>query len=146
MGRTAFSGPVYGAKSVLLTGLLSAMSSGTGDPISTVMLKTIVPSYEDWYLTEFTAHRQSTGSTSLRMTLDDDSTELSSIALNSSLAEQNVLNTITPTGGEFEGVQVLGGSTLSVLIKTGSSGVPASSGITATVRGFIRYLDTTRAF
>ena len=145
MGLTRFSGPIYGAKCVLLSVSKETISSGGGNGLSTTIGKTIVPVYEDWYITEFTGSRASSGSTSHGISLDDDGTVLSSITFNSSTPEANTLNTLTAAGGEYEGALVAGGSTLSVFVGC-SSAVSASSGITASVRGYIRWIASSRAF
>ena len=49
MGKTAFSGPVYGAKGALWNPFTLVVSSGASTQVAAT---TRVPAYEDWYATE----------------------------------------------------------------------------------------------
>jgi hypothetical protein len=108
MGRTRFSGPVYGAKQTLFSIGWPTLSTGT----STVAAATIVPVGEDWYATEFQAYRGSTASSQAGFSVLKGSTVLSSITFTSTTADANQINIITPDGGEKEGKRIPSGSTV----------------------------------
>lgn len=144
MGKTAFSGPVYGSKQTLQSFRVSDISSGGGNGLSSVVLHAcIVPSGEDWFGTEFNVFRSSTGSTSQVFTLNDDSTQVSAISITSSVASQNSISILTKDGGEYEGTKFASGSTLTFTV-TQSSVVGASSGISITLSGYRRWIPSTR--
>lgn len=145
MGKTSFSGPVYGAKATLFTAYQHTQSSGAGDGINSTIAKVTVPAYEDWYATELFASRGSTGSTGLICRVLDDSTALVSVTLNSSLADASSGAIVTADGGEYEGSRIVAGSVVSFTL-VNSSVTPTSSNITMTLRGFTRLIDSTRAF
>lgn len=151
MGKTAFSGPVYGAKSLLF----SASVFSTGGT-TTVMARTVVPPYEDWYVTEFKASfstgssagnafilKSEGGSSGLPRYQGQPSTVAQTLAtLNSGgSTTMNTWTTLTPTAGEYEGVYVPAGSTVRIV----SSGVNPCSLPNAAVWGFVRFINSTRA-
>jgi hypothetical protein len=145
MGKTAFSGPVYGAKGTLHSFRVQDISTGAGDGLAGVVLSgLIVPSGEDWYATEFSAFRGSTGSTGMGFAVLDDSTLVSSATINSSLANASTLALIAADGGEYEGKRIAGGSVVTFTV-TQSSGVAASSAVTLCLSGFRRFVSSTRA-
>lgn len=139
MGKTAYSGPLFGAKSLLATASLSAVSTGGGDGISTVIGAAIVPAGEDWLVTDFFAARESTGSTSYGLAVDDDSTNVSSVTFTSSNGAQRTNVAITPDAGEFAGKLIAAGSTITFRLVV-SSGIGASSGVTVSLYGYPRYI------
>ena len=147
MGKTALSGPLYGAKSLLWwvhrDDQLAAATSTTVDTIATIR----VPSYEDWFVTEFKAYRGSSGTTSVTTTytLLDDSTSVADLATTSSAAGIMLSTIIAKTAGEYEGQRVAANSTLAVSIGHGGSSAAISSDVTFWVYGYIRYNDSTRA-
>ena len=138
MGKTAFSGPVFGAKSLLATVRLD-VSSGGGNGVSTTIGAAIVPAGEDWYVTDFFAGRESTGSTSYGLSVDDDGTNVSSVTFTSSLAGQRQLVAITADAGEFSGKQIAAGSTITFRCVQ-SSVIGASSGVQVSLYGYPRYI------
>lgn len=145
MGKTAFSGPVYGAKSLLFSvsrDNVLITSSGT-----LTEAKVVIPSYEDWYLTEFRAYRGSSGSTAATYTfqLDDDSTVVANVATTSSEAGVALSTSPTPTAGEYEGVQMAAGSTLSFQWNTGTSTTAPCSNVIMSAYGYIRFKSSTRS-
>lgn len=142
MGKTAFSGPVYGAQSVLYS-VRADVSSGGGNGVSTEVGWVVVPTGQDWYVTDFQVMRQSTGSTGLAIGLYDDSSNISSIVLNSSVENATSRAAIAPDGGEYAGTRILGGSTVTIRAIQ-SSVAPASSGVYANVHGYVRYAVSTR--
>lgn len=143
MGKTAFSGPVWGAKSLLGYASRDAVSTGGGDGVSTAVGFAIVPVGEDWYVTEFAGGRESTGSTAYGLYVADDGVTVSSITITSSLAARRTLNAITADGGEFAGRKIASGSTITFNISF-SSGTGASSGVSMALYGYPRYLSSTR--
>ena len=143
MGKTAFSGPLFGAKSLLAHAIKQDVSSGGGSGISTVIGSAIVPAGEDWYVTDFYASRESTGSTVYGLAIDDDSSNVSSITFTSSNAAQRQNNAITPAAGEFSGVRIASGSTITFRF-VNSSAVGASSGVQCALYGYPRYFSSTR--
>lgn len=143
MGKTAYSGPIFGAKSLLGFAQVDAVSTGAGDGVSTVVGFCIVPPGEDWYLTDFQAGRESTGSTSYGLAVYDGATVVSSVTIASSLAQQRSNVAITPDAGEFAGRRVASGSTITFRITT-SSGLGASSGVSMAIYGYPRFVSSTR--
>lgn len=141
MGKTAFSGPVFGAKATLASIRCETISSGAGNGVSTNLASFVVPTYEDWYATELLYHRQSTGSTGITVSAQDDSTVLASTSLNSSLADRAGFVTITPDPGEYQGARIAAGSTVTLNISQ-SSAAPPSSGVTLTLRGYTRFINS----
>jgi hypothetical protein len=118
MGKTAFSGPVYGAKSLLFGASFAAGSTGA---TTSVIARTVVPPYEDWYITEFAASFSTGSSVGNNFVLKSDggssglpryqgqpSTVAQTIAsINSGTSTTlNTVSTPTPTAGEYEGVYV----------------------------------------
>lgn len=139
MGKTAFAGPAYGSKATLFGMSALAVSSGAS---TTVYASAIVPPGEDWYLTEVSAFRGSTGSTGFAAVVRDDSTTVSSQALASSLAAASNLTILTPDAGEYEGVRVASGSTVTIEL---TSPTVASANVSVNVYGFRRWISSTRS-
>lgn len=162
MGKTAFSGPVYGAKSLLwVAGPSAAASSGT----STVAAFTqpgysrrVVPAYEDWIVTEayLTCSTASTvanatqwklkvegGSTTVPRSNGQDSTNAATILTIATGGSSNVekIGIASVTPGEYEGTWCPAGSTLRWV----SSGASLPSLPQMHVMGFIRYIPSSRA-
>lgn len=152
MGKMAFGGPVYGAKSQLWA------HSGTGSTGgSTVLLaQTVVPPYEDWYLTEFKASFSTGSSVGNSFILKTEggssgqpryqgqaSTVAQTLAtINSGGSTSlNGIATITATVGEYEGAYVPAGSTMRIV----SSGVNPQSKLNLSVMGYIRFISSTRS-
>src|SRR6185369_10053663 len=125
MGKTAFSGPVYGAKSLLWSPFVLVVSSGG---TTQTIAQTIVPVYEDWFITEayYACSSCSTGaaaaSSVASFVIKDDG---SSMHINSFLGSTATgkLVTITPDAGEYEGKRIAGGSTITFVVAGGSSAV-----------------------
>lgn len=150
MGITRFSGPVYGAKSGLFS--IGPLTGSTGASTS-LIARTVVPAYERWIITELAASASSNssnfqvllkakgGSTSADFPNGNAGT-ISSVASGASTVGFNLVATpTTPTPGEYEGYIVTENSSLRVV----SSGVNAPSNLFVHVRGFVRYIDSTRA-
>jgi hypothetical protein len=144
MGKTAFSGPVYGAKSLLWSAYVPVGTSGA----SATYAVTTVPGYEDWYATEtfFACSSCSTGAASVSsvttFVINDDSSNLHAAVAMASTAS-GVLTTVSADAGEYEGKRIAAGSTLSFVIAGGSSSVPIGSA-RAELRGYIRFINSTR--
>lgn len=143
MGKTAYSGPVYGAKSLLWSAARNS-SSALSTTAATSFAKVRVPAYEQWLVTELAVYRGSTHSTTTVVGLTDDSTVLATVAITSSLADVMGSTVITKTAGEYEGALVAENSTLSLTLQEGTSSI-ATNDLTAYVYGFVRYIDSTRA-
>ena len=140
MGRTRFSGPVYGAKQTLWSANLGATSTG----VSTVAAATIVPVGEDWFATEFQAYRGSTGSSQGALWVTDDSTVVSSVTFTSTTAGANTLNIITPDGGEKEGTKIASGSTVRLHYSDASSQA-AMTNVSWLLSGYRRFVNSSRS-
>ena len=145
MGKTAFTGPLWGAKSLLYTTRLETVSSGPGGGagLSTVIGGCQVPVGEDWYVTDMSMLRTSTGSSAYGVALLDDSTSISALTMTSTVANAVLSTALVPDGGEFSGVRVLSGSTLTIT-HTNSTVVGASSGLCVSIFGYPRFVDSTR--
>src|SRR5687767_6068332 len=101
MGRTRFSGPVFGAKVPLFT--VGGIAASTGS--SAIFAGTVVPTGEDWYITDIAVHRNSTGSTNFVVSVHDDSTLVGSVGVGGSSVVVGNCTTVTPDSGEL-GVRV----------------------------------------
>lgn len=158
MGVTRFSGPVYGSKCNLLSfGPFAAAGGSTA-----AIYKCIVPAYETWYVTEFSAYQgQATSNSStpvLILKAKGTSTSASyagpgpdpnfptgnagtvaTITGPTSTATWSALTIPTATAGEYEGYAIPANSSVRVV----SSGTMGQ--ISFRVDGFKRYLDSTRA-
>lgn len=158
MGKTAFAGPTYGAKSLLWSYGPVTGTTGATTLVAAVTAFRPVPAYEDWYITEvFCACstcssagngiflKSEGGSTTgiTRLTGTRPSTVAQTITSFDPGASTtlNALNTITPTGGEYEGLYVPAGSTLRIV----SSGVNPIGQLQMQVMGYIRWVSSTRA-
>lgn len=144
MGKTAFDGPAFGSQQTLCSVRVGDISSGAGDGLSSVVLASgIVPAGEDWYACELNASRGSTGSTGLKITFNDDSTQVAVVTLASSVANDNRISVITKDSAEYSGTRMASGSTWTLTV-TQSSVAPASSAVYAAVSGYRRWIPSTR--
>lgn len=156
MGITRFTGPVYGAKASLFSVGPVALSGAS----TTLQARTVVPVYETWYLTEL-AVSCSTNSSNAKVILKVKGTSTdatnptngpdpnfpagnpgSPFTLTGPTSTSGFNQFVIPTAqtpGEYEGYAVPGNSTIRI-VSSGTMGVACLS-----VRGFIRYLDSTRA-
>jgi hypothetical protein len=161
MGISRFSGPVYGAKSLLWTfgPYTQTGSTGASTALVTANAARTVPNYEDWYITEVNlqtstnssvaaAHgvylKTEGGSTTGIPRVDGVSTRAATLASFTNPAGSTTWSTwatVVASQGEFEGSWVPAGSTLRIL----SSGVSFLGGLQINVMGFIRYVDSTRS-
>jgi hypothetical protein len=129
MGRTRFSGPTYGAKAQLFSATVSVSgSSGT-------FARVKVPAGEDWYATDFSIGRESTGVSGHAIVAMDDSTVFSSLAFADVNAGSTVA-TLTADAGEDEGVRIASGS--AITFRTTST---ATGFVSLALGGFRRYTE-----
>lgn len=157
MGKTAFSGPVYGGKCAI--GHYSP-SGVTSTGASSVLVKSwIVPVYEDWFITEVAAYCStcSSGGNTFILKSEGGSTTAAfrwwGDGNNSTKAQTvvtgtwgtsttgPVLATATATPGEYEGKWVPGGSTLRLVLSSIANPI---ANINIGIRGYIRFLNSTR--
>lgn len=151
MGKTAFSGPVYGAKSNLFS---FGPTRGDANGSTTLIASVVVPPYETWYLTElFASNAQATSNSSTpKVILKVKGTAAGDAAFPTgnpgtaatltgptSTAGFNQVTTTTATAGEFEGYAAPANSTIRIV----SSGTIGQ--LCGRVNGFIRFIDSTRA-
>lgn len=142
MGKTAFSGPVYGAKGTLFSVHRAVVSSGVS---SQVIASIAVPAYEEWFLTEIIASASSgtTGAMGANLLANSSAVPGSTATITST--ETATVAEITRSEGEFEGFRVLSSQTIEVIADTGGSSVAAIGNMNVTVRGFTRWIPSTRA-
>lgn len=151
MGKVAYSGPLYGAKSNLLTlsyaaGAISSNASTSLCPGATVA----VPVYEAWVLTGLYANVStcSSNAASFKVKVECPSfqgnSSFSTVAFSmnsgtsTSIAAQST--PVTPTPGEYEGLFVPPNSTIRVV-----SSANSAMGVTnLNMHGFIRFVSSTR--
>lgn len=136
MGKTSFSGPVWGAKQSLLS--VGPVSASTGS--SAVFSGTVVPEGEDWFATDLSLYRNSTGSTNLAISLHDDSTLVGSIGVGGSSVAVATVTRFTPDSGEFQGIKIASGSTVTL---SHSSHAGANANLTVVLSGYRRYVAST---
>lgn len=140
MGKTAFDGPVFGSYSLLWS--VNVQQPGISTSAMTLS-GIVVPPGQDWYVTSFHAHRgASTHSTATVFSLLDDSSLVATVALTSSLADVSGSTRPTATSGEYQGVRIASGSSVTVTLHNGGSSV-ASSMVYAWVYGYPRWIPST---
>lgn len=160
MGLSRFSGPTYGAKSLLWAVGPATGSTGASTARPFVNAATLVlPPYEDWFVTEFRVGCSTCSSVGNNIILKSKGGSTSILpapwgAGAGSTITQTIV-TINPgtsttlstwatcptTAGEYEGTWVPAGSTLYVV----SSGVNPMGQLAWNVMGFIRFRNSTRA-
>ena len=138
MGKTSYSGPLYGAKATLMSVGPFACSTGS----SAVFSGGRVPSGEDWYATELVVHRASTGSTDLAISLQVNSSTVGSVGIGGSSVAASTYSVITASAGEYEGLRIASGTEFTL---SHSSHAGPNTGVTVTLRGFTRFVSSTRA-
>lgn len=137
MGKTSFSGPVFGAKQTLFS--VGPVAASTGS--SAVFAGTVIPPGEDWYATELLLYRNSTGSTNFVVSLHDDSTLLGSVTAGGSSVAMSNYAIIAKDANEYEGKQMLSGSTITL---SHSSHAGPNINLVAVLRGYTRFANSTR--
>ena len=162
MGKTSFSGPVYGSKSLLWVAGPAAAASTSASTVNAFLQpgygKRVVPPYEDWIVTEAYATcstcssvaaaqqwilKTEGGSTTLPRANGQASTNAANILTIASGGSTNLekFATAAVTAGEYEGTWCPAGSTL----RWCSSYADIPTLPQMNVWGYIRYLASTRA-
>lgn len=136
MGKTSFTGPVFGAKQSLID--CGPVSASTGS--SAAFYGTIVPAGEDWFVTDLAIFRNSTGSTDLAISVLDDSTNVLSVTANGSSIAFSNIGRAAADSGEFQGTKIASGSTITLVH---SSHAGPNANLCVQVSGFRRYLPST---
>lgn len=155
MGKTAFSGPVYGAKSLLWSfGPVTGTSQAT-TAVAAVTAFRQVPLYEDWYVTDAWVACSTCSSAGNDFILKTEGGSTTGIPRANGVSTRNAtiftVNTngsttlstmveITKSAGEYEGTWIPAGSTLRFV----SSGVNPQGQVSLQLMGFIRHIDSTR--
>jgi hypothetical protein len=136
MGKTAYSGPLFGGKATLFS--VGPVAASTGS--SAVFAGVVVPRGEDWYVTDLSVFRGSTGSSNLVISLHDDSTLIGSLGGGGSTIAFGASTRFTPDSGEYQGVRVLTDSTLTL---SHSSHAGPNALLTVVVSGYRRWIAST---
>lgn len=150
MGKTSFSGPVYGAKGNLFSfGPMAAANNSTA-----LICSMVVPPYESWIITELNASnpQASSNSSTPKVIVKVDGTGAgdpnfpagnpgTAVTLTgpTSTAGFNQVATATVTAGEYEGYVAPANSTVRI-VSSGTIGL-----LCVAVQGFKRFVDSTRA-
>jgi hypothetical protein len=137
MGKTSFLGPVYGCKATLMSATFKASSGAS----TAIYAGVIVPTGEDWYATEVSLYKASTGSTGFVAVARKGSTALSSQAIASSAAASTAV-IVAADAGEYEGKRLPSGSTITF---EAVSPTVATSRVTMVLSGYRRFVSSTRA-
>jgi hypothetical protein len=138
MGKTAFSGPAFGAQQTLLS--VGPVAASTGS--SAAFFGAVVPAGEDWYATELSVYRNSTGSTNLVISLLDDSSLVGSVTGGGSSIAMAGITVLTTDPGEFSGTKLLSGSTLTLVH---SSHAGPNANLCVVLSGYRRFTLSTRS-
>lgn len=136
MGKTAFSGPVFGAKASLFAA--GPFSASTGS--SAIFAATIVPPGEDWYVTNLALYRNSTGSTDFTVSVQANSTTLGSVNVGGSSIISNTISNFTPDSGEYQGIKIASGSTVTL---SHSSHAGPNANFNVVLSGYRRWIPST---
>lgn len=162
MGKTAFDGPVYGAKTLLWSygPFADTHSTGTSTGLLNANAIRVVPNYEDWMITEVHMAASTNSSvadthglylkteggstTGILRSNGQASTRAATLFSQTNPAGSTTWTTstvVTASAGEYEGSYVPAGSTLRLV----SSGVSVMGNVQVDVMGYIRYVNSTRA-
>lgn len=136
MGKSAASGPFFGGKATLFSA--GPVSASTGS--SAVFAGAIVPAGEDWYATEVSIYRNSTGSTNLVVSVHDDSTLVGSVGVGGSSIAASGIAAFTADSGEYQGVKIASGSTVTL---SHSSHAGPNANLTVVLSGYRRWIPST---
>ena len=152
MGKTSFSGPVYGAKNNILTfafaaGAISSNASTTLLPGATIT----VPTYEAWALTGLYTNVSTCSSNAAQFKVKvecptfngNSSFSQTAFTVGSGTSTSIAAQTLptSPTAGEYEGLILPPNSTIRVV-----SSANSAMGVTnLNLHGFIRFVSSTRA-
>lgn len=161
MGWSRFSGPVYGAKSLLKTFTASSGTQNTSTALAFVNSAFTIPAYEDWYVTEVCASIStcSSGAHALFLKVEGGSTTIpartkapgNGSTRAATIATFNPINpaststsapytrvSVTADAGENEGLWCPAGSSVRLL----SSGASGPGLVAVEVYGYIRWIDS----
>ncbi len=162
MGISRFAGPVYGAKQnlVSLSYAAGAISSNASTGLTDPSAKFLVPAYEDWFLTECYVNCSTCSSNAAAFYVKVEPTLTGRAGGTAELPSSGTLagTVFTITSGtstsiatfataavkpanEYEGWMVPANSTIRIV----SSGNSAMGITQINLRGFVRYIDSTRA-
>ena len=134
MGRTSFSGPVYGGVGLLHVVAKDSVATAQTDlEINEVRL----PDDEDWFVTRVQAYCDDAGSAAAALDVEDDGDSILSGALTLT-SDSSVVSVPTTDPGEDAGKRVAAGSLLTVDITTGNTSGPAD--VQITIVGYRRYV------
>jgi hypothetical protein len=158
MATTRMKGPVYGAKGLIASWAASAVAS-TG--ASTAFVASwIVPTGEDWFITEIAASCSTCSSGGNTVTIKSEGGSTTAAGRdwgsgsNSTKAQTvgtvtwgtstggPVLGVVTADAGESEGKWVPAGSTVRAVLSSAASAV---SNLNIALRGYTRWISSTRA-
>lgn len=158
MGKTAFKGPVYGAKGLLAKYSMGAVTSSGAS--SALVASWIVPAGEDWFITEISGYcsTASSGGNTVTIKSEGGSTTGASrdwgSGSNSTIAQTvgtltwgtsttgPVVSIVTASAGEYEGKWVPTGSTVRAVL---SSVLNPIANLNISLRGYPRFINSTRA-
>lgn len=157
MGYSRQKGPVYGAKAQLASwAATGATSTGAS---SALIASWVVPVYEDWFITELSGYGSTMSSLGNTVTFKSEGGSTSAAGRdwgdgsNSTKAQTigtitwggsttgPVLTTVTASPGEDEGKWVPGGSTIRAVLSVAANAI---TGLNLTMRGYTRFIDSTR--
>lgn len=137
MGKSAWSGPVFGAKATLISAGPVAASTGS----SAIFYGVTVPAGEDWYATDLSLYRNSTGSSNLAISVHDDSTLVGSLTVGGSTVTAAANSTrFTPDSGEYQGIRIASGS---VVTLSHSSHAGPNANLCVVLSGYRRWIPST---
>jgi hypothetical protein len=136
MGKTAHDGPLFGAKATLFSA--GPVSASTGS--SAIFAGTIIPAGEDWLLTDVAIYRNSTGSTDFTVSVHYNSTLAGSVGVGGSSIVASNIARFTADGGEYQGLKVLSGSTVTL---SHSSHAGPNANVTVVLSGYRRWKAST---
>lgn len=133
MGLTSFSGPAFGAKTLLFSVHKDTVATAQTD---LEIFEIDVPTGEDWHLTNVAVYADVAGSAAATIDVEAATTSVLSAAI-TCVADDNAVATVATDAGEFAGKRVAAGTAITVDITTGTTTAPED--ISVHVYGFIRY-------
>lgn len=137
MGRTEFSGPVYGAVGVLAVAHIDSIGPSVTD---TEIFQIDVPSTEDWFITRVAAYCSNQGNAGT-IDVEDDTASVLSASITLATAD-SVESAVAASAGEDEGRRVVAGS--SITVDATVAATTAATDITVTIEGYRRKVGPPR--
>ena len=131
MGTTRFSGPVYGAKSLLVHCSKESVAASVTD---LEIFQIDVPADEDWFLTRVHAYCDVQGNAGT-VDVEDDGTSVLSANI-TLVSDDSVEGDVAADGGEDEGKKVAASSVLTIDATNGIT--TAIEDLQVSVYGYIR--------